>query len=974
MKSPALVVVLLCLAFLMVTPGPVLPRAHAMIQNGLTTWSPYGPRTPNLELTVYSDFQPAIDAFKAGQSDITDEPILSVSDVNSFMANPDFFVTTPTPGIRPFALEINHQRDFLGVKQQENRTAPTPGIIGLPATGPGCSMGFGRLVVNLVNQEQANAVIRDTMNKLVANGPQTFSVADPAASGTYNVPSSSSCMLAGTYTISTTVYSGTANVFVGSAQIVTVTFGVDYNSPSTIQESQAGIEVRRALAHLIDKPSFVQNLGPSLAGTSPNCNDLQASLAAGFGGSCRPAADDAPTIAQSVLDEDLSEHPWANAQGILHEASAYNLQPDTVGGGSVWWGSTGAMVGASSGYSGVSDIRAACDHFMMAGFHITPSTATCADVAGASAGSVAPSSYPHLVANGQLIMYIRTHQVRKVYGQIFADSINFLFGTPNNAPGCVINYGQMSPGTGCTPTYYTFSQVANIIFLFPENWNLYENARYSGPFDEGIFQFQSSFASSVCGSQFDSQPVNTIFYCDPAFDTQAQAGESASSLSEAVSFFANAAIRAHRNVMNVPILSQTGQFAALNGWSTQDTSVPTRSSLAVGLNGFLAGSSSMTLLNMRCNTGFTPSNPAYKCGGGTGGLIRRGLSQEIHQFSPFAAIPEWDFEVVTSIFDTLLVANPTVGSGEQFIDWMTTSHSSSFNPSELSCLPASLGGTCMTGTTTQTWPLRNDLLFHDGASVTADDVVFSLIAARDVPSFSLPRFSFLPPVTAATALNPTTVQVKIQGHSFFNELDIGSVPIVPKHLWFSHCSVNGVIGAPGNECASPAFDPSLPSSTSNPNLAGIMVGSGPWVCGNSNTGKVGGGCSRNPDGSVGTQFVSAGGKVKLVAYDRYMRGRPGIPNSSLHKLSWADRNNDGVVNILDVADAALHFGQPDSYWNTGQNPQAPSVGTDPNVVDIGEIATVAFYFDHGTTAPFLPSQLTGLDPCIDPFFQTSPPC
>src|SRR5258708_28156249 len=92
-------------------------------------------------------------------------------------------------------------------------------------------------------------------------------------------------------------------------------------------------------------------------------------------------------------------------------------------------------------------------------------------------------------------------------------------------------------------------------------------------------------------------------------------------------------------------------------------------------------------------------------------------------------------------------------------------------------------------------------------------------------------------------------------------------------------------------------------------------------------------------------------------------------NTIIGKFSWADKNNDGIVNILDMADVAFHFGQPDPYWNTGQNPLAPNVGTDPAVVDIAAIATAAFYFGH---APFNNNQrltsstITRLDPSINP--------
>jgi hypothetical protein len=91
-----------------------------------------------------------------------------------------------------------------------------------------------------------------------------------------------------------------------------------------------------------------------------------------------------------------------------------------------------------------------------------------------------------------------------------------------------------------------------------------------------------------------------------------------------------------------------------------------------------------------------------------------------------------------------------------------------------------------------------------------------------------------------------------------------------------------------------------------------------------------------------------------------MRGPVGLQGTSLQALSWADKNDDGVVSILDIADAAFRFGQTDPYW------AHPLFGLS-GFVDIVDMSTIAFYFGHGITAPYLPSQLTGLDPQIDPF-------
>ena len=107
--------------------------------------------------------------------------------------------------------------------------------------------------------------------------------------------------------------------------------------------------------------------------------------------------------------------------------------------------------------------------------------------------------------------------------------------------------------------------------------------------------------------------------------------------------------------------------------------------------------------------------------------------------------------------------------------------------------------------------------------------------------------------------------------------------------------------------------------------------------------------------------LTPGDQIFLTRYNNFARCCPDETSSSLYKLSWADRDKDGVVNILDLANIASRFGQADTYWvNSNIAP-----GATVNVVDL---ATVAIYFGHGSTYPFLPSQLTGLDPQIDPFF------
>jgi hypothetical protein len=795
-------------------------------------------------------------------------------------------------------------------------------------------------------------------------------------------------MLAGTYTISTSVYNGTASIFIGGGQITTITLGVNYNSQSTLKPTIASVEIRRALAHLLDKPSFIQN--DSYLQGRATCNDIYASPAVGLGfGSCWPSHDGISSLPQSILDEDLAKHPWATAMGINHEVSAYNLQPDTIGASQYWWASLGASAGANVGYSGLADIRAACDHFVKAGFVVAggANATDCGDVTLASQGTTVPSSYPHLNNNGkQLTFFIRNHEPRKHFGQIIFDSINFLFGTPNTSNGTATNPCRFLVGGIYCPIYY----VASTVFgdgANPDGWNLYTGGEgLSSVPDIFYTQFHSQSASNICGGGFDSFPYNFMMHCDPAFDTQAAAGEFSGSLAESNSFFSDAAIAGHRTAMNIPVYSPIASYLALNGWSFQDTSTPTKSSLVNGVaNGFLASSPGAywSILNMRqkpgsqtvCTTSGVPSsctnNPSYLPGGGNPSLIRDSLPDGgTDSLNPFQATVIWDFEIIDKIFDTLLQVNPlTSGGNSQVFDWMTTNHVSNFNPNERSCLP---NGTCAIGTTTQLWHLRNDLSFHDGSRVTADDVVFSLIAARDVPSAIFQ--SNVANLASAVALDSSTVQVKLIHQSPFYTLDIGSVPILPKHIWGPLCTgTDGKIGGLNNLCANFTFDPMA---------AGAMVGSGPWECavpaGFPNAGHIGGSCTTThlpncPQGQASCltgQALVPGDQAFLTRYNNYARCCIDDTSSSLYKFSWADKNKDGIVSILDIADVAFHFGQPDTYWVN------PIIAPD-STVSITDVATVAFYFGHGlfnNNQGLTSSTITGLDPCINPFFQSSPPC
>jgi len=59
------------------------------------------------------------------------------------------------------------------------------------------------------------------------------------------------------------------------------------------------------------------------------------------------------------------------------------------------------------------------------------------------------------------------------------------------------------------------------------------------------------------------------------------------------------------------------------------------------------------------------------------------------------------------------------------------------------------------------------------------------------------------------------------------------------------------------------------------------------------------------------------------------------------EMEWSDYDNDGLIGILDIAQAAFVFDQPSFYWDLNLNGRT----------DIVEIATVAFFFDRSFGLP-----------------------
>jgi PKD repeat protein len=330
------------------------------------------------------------------------------------------------------------------------------------------------------------------------------------------------------------------------------------------------------------------------------------------------------------------------------------------------------------------------------------------------------------------------------------------------------------------------------------------------------------------------------------------------------------------------------------------------------------------------------------------------------------------------VWDSMLFVNPdTGGNSLQLTNYMVTSHTTSFNGAESSISPG-LG--TVVGTTTQVWHLRPDLSFHDGTTVTADDICFSILSYRDMPA-ALIQPSVIN-VATCTAINASTVQVKLGlSGPFYDDL-VGGVPILPHHVWAAAC--NWPVGSPepslavlgASQCANPADDPMVPLSGQT---TGRMIGSGAYMClgvaGTAAPGVPGGPCSQTASGAPGTSSNTLGGRLLLTKFQGYHRGPVAQQGSKYQKFSWADKFGTGIVTIADIADAALHNKHYDPYWASplySSSPATCSATGGPGTgslqcVDIGDIGTIALYKGIGATDPISLGTFVGLDPHVDRF-------
>ena len=141
--------------------------------------------------------------------------------------------------------------------------------------------------------------------------------------------------------------------------------------------------------------------------------------------------------------------------------------------------------------------------------------------------------------------------------------------------------------------------------------------------------------------------------------------------------------------------------------------------------------------------------------------------------------------------------------------------------------------------TTYTFELRENIKWHDGTPITADDVVFTITSIKNSDYKSPFKSSFNG--VAVQRINDKTVQFKLE-KPFAPFLSILTIGIIPEHLWYSI----------------PAFGANLADLNIKP------IGSGPYKFKS---------LTRDSSGNVKS--------YSLEAYDNYHLGKPYIKNFNL---------------------------------------------------------------------------------------------
>ena len=329
---------------------------------------------------------------------------------------------------------------------------------------------------------------------------------------------------------------------------------------------------------------------------------------------------------------------------------------------------------------------------------------------------------------------------------------------------------------------------------------------------------------------------------------------------QAVDFFG-------KNVLSLPVWDGYDRSARLSNWALGGSAPGFSDAVAFGSSGV---PNYFSWLN------------AYSASPAAPGTLRQSLLTTTDSLNPFQATTLWDYYVMGEAYDTLFQPNPlcsisttpglaTCSQPYQLIDWMTTSHSFLCYPGGPLCTSSTLGYGNSTYFSNTAADLRLTLNrnnhWHDGGPVTAWDVKYSFIDLNATGAFQ--AFG-ITNIAHVNVLDEYTLDVNLKTKGPFTEYFVGSITIMPGHVW-SACGSStwnqritganivgmNVVGAPEDFCVGQFGAPSIATvggiRADNPTFSlmanKFFIGSGPYTCqsiggtGHPPVGTMGGGCS-----------------------------------------------------------------------------------------------------------------------------------
>jgi hypothetical protein len=276
---------------------------------------------------------------------------------------------------------------------------------------------------------------------------------------------------------------------------------------------------------------------------------------------------------------------------------------------------------------------------------------------------------------------------------------------------------------------------------------------------------------------------------------------------------------------------------------------------------------------------------AYSPTPAVAGTLRQSFLTTVDSLNPFQFTTLWDAYILGNIYDTLFNENPLcaplngqahAGPGPcnsifQVIDWMTTSHTFLCYPGGPQCTSTTLGYGNATYFASTSADLRLTLNrsnhWQDGGPVTAWDVKYSFIDLNATGAF---QASSLSNVAHINVLDEYTLDLNLKAKGPFTELFLGSITIMPGHIWSacgastwnsgisgSNIAGTNVVNAAEDTCVGHFGAPSIAtvgglrvdSPNFDPMANNFIIGSGPYTCqsiggtGHPAVGTLGGGCS-----------------------------------------------------------------------------------------------------------------------------------